>query len=194
MRTDGWKNSATANWTEARIAQLTDLWLAGVSCSKIALEMGGGISRNAVIGKVHRLKLPHRITKDAFKPGMVPKKTRGPDHKVRMTKPRRIALGQPLSLPKIKPAFEKPSGHAWKPLEGVEPVSLIDLEAGQCKWPVTEDSPFLFCGAASTHGRYCHHHHLWSVGQGTASEQAAIKSARSAASWENYVPSQREAA
>jgi len=47
-------------WTQERVEQLTNLWLEGLSASQIAVQMGGGISRNAVIGKVHRLKLSGR--------------------------------------------------------------------------------------------------------------------------------------
>ena len=47
-------------WTDERIELLRALWADGMSCSRIAGELGGGISRNAVIGKVHRLKLPAR--------------------------------------------------------------------------------------------------------------------------------------
>lgn len=39
-------------WTQERVEQLTTLWLEGLSASQIAAQMGG-VSRNAVIGKVH---------------------------------------------------------------------------------------------------------------------------------------------
>lgn len=48
------------NWTEKRIAQLAKLWKEGRTASEIAKEMGGGLTRNAVIGKAHRLKLERR--------------------------------------------------------------------------------------------------------------------------------------
>src|ERR1041385_458667 len=46
-------------WTDERVAQLTKLWADGLSASQIAAELGG-ITRNAVIGKVHRLGLSGR--------------------------------------------------------------------------------------------------------------------------------------
>ena len=49
--------SQTLRWTDERIEQLKTLWQQGHSASQIALMMGDGITRNAVIGKVHRLKL-----------------------------------------------------------------------------------------------------------------------------------------
>lgn len=187
----GRKNAATANWTDERVAKLTDLWKAGLSCSKIANELGGGATKNSVIGKVQRLKLPGRVTTDRY-PTRVPGK-RGADRKVRMTKRRRVALGQPADLPQIKVSQQKPQGEAWAPIQGVEPVSLLDLEAGQCKWPVGQDSPFMFCGAPATHHHYCEHHHAWSIGEGTPSERSAIKAAKQATSFERFVP-EREAA
>ena len=47
-------------WTEERVKKLTLLWKSGNSASKIALELGEGVSRNAVIGKIHRLGLSER--------------------------------------------------------------------------------------------------------------------------------------
>jgi hypothetical protein len=62
---------------------------------------------------------------------------------------------------------------------------LIDLRDGMCKWPVSENSPFLFCGAPSVDGKsYCQHHLNWSVGEGTNFERSAIKSARAATAQE----------
>ena len=47
------------NWTDERVEQLKKLWTEGLSASQIAAQLGG-VSRNAVIGKVHRLKLSGR--------------------------------------------------------------------------------------------------------------------------------------
>ena len=47
-------------WTEERVIKLTLLWKSGNSASKIAIELGEGVSRNAVIGKIHRLGLSER--------------------------------------------------------------------------------------------------------------------------------------
>ena len=44
-------------WTDERVALLKKLWMEGLSASQIAAELGEGVTRNAVIGKVHRLKL-----------------------------------------------------------------------------------------------------------------------------------------
>ena len=52
----------TAGWTEDRVGALKKLWLEGQSASQIAKQLGGGVTRNAVIGKVHRLGLSGRAT------------------------------------------------------------------------------------------------------------------------------------
>ena len=49
----------TVNWTDERVERLKKLWSEGLSASQIAAQLGG-VSRNAVIGKVHRLSLPGR--------------------------------------------------------------------------------------------------------------------------------------
>ena len=51
--------SIAPGWTDERVARLRELWAAGWSCSKIAADLGH-ITRNSVIGKVHRLKLGGR--------------------------------------------------------------------------------------------------------------------------------------
>ena len=53
------------SWTDERVERLSTLWLEGRSASQIASELGGGVSRNAVIGKVHRLGLSGRVVPPA---------------------------------------------------------------------------------------------------------------------------------
>jgi len=60
-------------WTEERVELLKKLWLEGLSASQIAAMLGEGVTRNAVIGKVHRLKLSGRA-----KPASTPQRARTP--------------------------------------------------------------------------------------------------------------------
>lgn len=60
-------------WTEDRVGALKKLWLEGQSASQIAKALGGGVTRNAVIGKVHRLGLsgraaPSQPARTTFRP------------------------------------------------------------------------------------------------------------------------------
>lgn len=109
-------------WSEARVEQLKELWQAGLSCSKIALAIGGGISRCAVIGKAARLDLAMR------KPGS--KGSAKP-------KPFRLNVGQP------KPPYIPP------PPPEAPPSLKLDMEhltRSTCRWPEGDTAPFLFCG------------------------------------------------
>ncbi|MDI6625357.1 MAG: GcrA family cell cycle regulator, partial [Brevundimonas sp.] len=58
----------TAGWTEDRVGALKKLWLEGQSASQIAKQLGGGVTRNAVIGKVHRLGLSNRAGSEGAAP------------------------------------------------------------------------------------------------------------------------------
>ena len=117
-------------WTEAQIADLKRLWTAGHSTSQIGTILG--VSKNAVIGKAHRLKLPSR-------PSPI-RRSSGP----RKAKP---ALFPPR-VPKIhrRPVF-KPA----RPRDG----------APACLWPFGDpgDADFHFCGGETVTGRpYCPDH------------------------------------
>src|SRR6202162_5387267 len=73
------------SWTDERVAVLTKLWAAGLSASQIAAELGG-ITRNAVIGKVHRLGLSG-LAKTPPSPAPRPRKPRAPGHMMRLSRP-----------------------------------------------------------------------------------------------------------
>jgi GcrA cell cycle regulator len=165
MSYTGKKNAATANWTDERTARLTELWTEGLSCSQIARELGGDITRNAVIGKVTRLNLPRR---------------RDPAHKAtRSTRARRPRVGactmsvavrlgnakkagvqsldEALSHIKARPI----PGAAWDALPDTTPISLLMLSDETCRWPIGDPllAGFGFCGCPVEAGRvYCPTH------------------------------------
>src|SRR5690606_22720736 len=64
--TDGWEH--LMGWTDERVELLKKLWLEGLSASQIAGILGEGVTRNAVIGKVHRLKLSGRAKPQSTAP------------------------------------------------------------------------------------------------------------------------------
>ena len=68
------------NWTEERVAELRRLWAQGLSASQIAKRLGTDITRNAVIGKAHRLGLAGRPSpiQGEIKPRRVPANYKGP--------------------------------------------------------------------------------------------------------------------
>lgn len=116
------------SWTDERVAVLTKLWGDGKTAAEIAKELGG-VTRNAVIGKAHRLKLSNRAS-----PIAAPKKPK-------------IAKAQNQNTP---PSSEKkpPRSVAPKPDEKVGGIALTDLKANQCRWPQGDpkNGEFGFCG------------------------------------------------
>lgn len=153
-------------WTDEKVAQLTELWnVTGLSAVEIAARLGL-VSRSAVLGKARRIGLAKRR-------GVTPRIPH-PDSLKPKRPPRAVPAGARQHRPKPEVPF-KPQGSAWEPVPGVVPLPLLDLKSGQCKWPVSQDAPFLFCAAPVEPGApYCPHHVLWSIGQGTMSERSAI--------------------
>lgn len=123
-------------WTDKRVSLLKKLWKKGLSASNIADELGEGATRNAIIGKAHRLGLSSRPT---------PAKDTAPAKK-----------------PKKAAAPKKPKA-APKPEVPVEPelITILNLTDRMCKWPLGHpgEDDFHFCGTKSVVGEpYCPHH------------------------------------
>ncbi|CAM5202885.1 GcrA cell cycle regulator [Bosea thiooxidans] len=154
-------------WTDERVELLKKLWSDGLSASQIAAELGN-VTRNAVIGKVHRLGLSGRA-KSAAQPAAprnaAPRKapTRSPSHP--MASPVAHATrGANALAPNFAPEAEVeaaplPSDDVVIPFS--ERVTIMDLREYMCRWPMGDPtSPdFRFCGARSQTGLpYCAHH------------------------------------
>jgi GcrA cell cycle regulator len=155
--------TSSVTWAdENRVAELVRLYEAGKSCAVIAAEMGGGITRNAVIGKVHRLKLEKRGgSKGVFRGNGKPRAARAP---------RKRTAKFMLYAPTIKPL---PFICAEVPEVAPLHLSFADLGAGDCRWPFGTSTPYTFCGHPKIVRCYCAAHHLLSIGNGTASERRA---------------------
>lgn len=123
-------------WTDERVEQLKQLWGEGLSASQIAGAMGG-VTRNAVIGKVHRLGLAGRATPAAPQPkAVVQPEAADPD--TRMVS---------ISLDSLSLSDDRPT------------VSTIGNN--QCKWPIGDPASdeFHFCGQSASAGKpYCAYH------------------------------------
>lgn len=154
-------SDAAIGWTDDRVELLTKLWGEGLSASQIASALGGGVTRNAVIGKVHRLGLSGRA-----KPGAAAT--------VRPAKPR-AATPVPAPLdggrtpPRDPETLMRPTAvldSRWGNGEAVEipesqRVSIMELRDSTCRWPLGDPSKpdFAFCGGRSVAGLpYCSHH------------------------------------
>jgi GcrA cell cycle regulator len=144
------------NWTDERVEILKKLWSEGFSASQIAAELGG-ITRNAVIGKVHRLGLSGRAKPAA--PAGRPRKPRGQSQMLRVSRPStrgNTALAQALEF-ESEPDLE--------PLDNVIPLgqrrTLLELNEETCRWPIGDpgNPDFFFCGGQSVTGLpYCSYH------------------------------------
>ena len=133
-------------WTDERVELLKKLWLEGLSASQIAKQLGG-VTRNAVIGKVHRLGLSGRATPS--QPSRPTFKTPRPPRPISHTTPRRLEP-RPQPLPAPVYFVEEPGS-----------ATVLTLGAHMCKWPIGDPSSndFTFCGRrASEEGPYCIDH------------------------------------
>jgi GcrA cell cycle regulator len=147
-------------WTEDRVEVLKKLWAEGHSASQIAKELGG-VTRNAVIGKVHRLGLSGRATpsRPVKRPPRLarPKPRIQPDGSVITPKPQRV-----VTEPDLKPNEKVAMLAALppQPLADGEAATILTLRDSMCKWPIGDpaDPKFAFCGRKSTCGPYCAEH------------------------------------
>ena len=146
----------TAGWTEDRVGALKKLWLEGQSASQIAKQLGGGVTRNAVIGKVHRLGLSGRATPSqpartatTFRPART--RTTPP---AQPSAPRRIEAVQP------RPTAPVPPTPLPVVVEQPGTATVLTLGAHMCKWPIGDPSSreFSFCGRRASEGVYCGEH------------------------------------
>jgi GcrA cell cycle regulator len=132
------------NWTDERVATLRKLWAEGLSASQIAKQLGG-VTRNAVIGKVHRLGLAGRAAK----------------RPVRQARPRVIGPTAPRLRPAMTtPAVVMPQLEPVR-LEDGNTASVLTLNESMCKFPIGDptEANFAFCGRASWGGHpYCQDH------------------------------------
>jgi GcrA cell cycle regulator len=161
------------NWTDERVELLRKLWADGLSASQIAAQMGG-VSRNAVIGKVHRLKLSGRGKQTSSQPRVKKSTASGGGTRV-SSAPRQSSSGPRVSshthsigATALKADYEVRAVSATvlefvPALVAPEPkrIKLVELSERTCKWPIGDPlaQDFAFCGHESgDSGPYCQFH------------------------------------
>ncbi len=163
-------------WTEERVELLKKLWMEGLSASQIAAVLGDGVTRNAVIGKVHRLKLSGRAKPASSAPRVrsapLPARRPGLSSSGRSSmgsmRPRTMGAA-PMSMGatalKISEEFEVEAFQLPQVQELEIPVeerlTLLQLNEHTCKWPIGDPltPDFYFCGREHDEGRpYCEFH------------------------------------
>jgi GcrA cell cycle regulator len=145
------------SWTDERVEALKKLWTEGHSASQIAAELGG-VTRNAVIGKVHRLGLAGRAKSPASTPPR-PRKPRAASQMVRI--PRPAVRGNTA----LAHAYELEGDPEPELIDNVIPLgqrrSLLQLTEETCRWPIGDPGTpdFFFCGGPRiTSLPYCAYH------------------------------------
>ncbi len=149
------------NWTDERVELLKKLWSDGLSASQIAAELGG-VTRNAVIGKVHRLGLSGRAK--ALAPSAPrPRKPRPAVNGGAHVRP--MVHGNTALAPVIRPVIEPEPEEIPDPVANVIPMAdrctILDLTEFTCRWPVGEPgkADFFYCGSRTKTGLpYCAYH------------------------------------
>lgn len=156
------------NWTDERVEKLKKLWADGLSASQIAAQLGG-VSRNAVIGKVHRLSLPGRAKSGGASSAARTKRAtsapRAPNYASRVgtrTVARSAgatALKEDLSVEAYQEIHTRPAENVVVPIS--RRLALTELTERTCKWPIGDplQEEFHFCGNDSGDATpYCTYH------------------------------------
>ena len=141
-------------WTEDRVETLKKLWLEGQSASQIAKHLTG-VTRNAVIGKVHRLGLSGRATPS--QPARTTFKAPRPARPVTTAPPVVRRPMEPVQAVVVAPAPRPVT--PFVELAGT--ATVLTLGRHMCKWPIGDPSSdeFTFCGRrAGDEGPYCVEH------------------------------------
>jgi GcrA cell cycle regulator len=140
-------------WTDERVELLKKLWADGLSASQIAAELGG-ITRNAVIGKVHRLGLSGRA-KSPSSAAPRPRKARSSGHMMRVPRGSirgNTALAYDYDVEPEPELIEIPVEQR---------KTLLQLTEKTCRWPVGDpgSTDFFFCGGERANELpYCAYH------------------------------------
>ena len=130
-------------WTDERVETLRKLWTDGLSASQIAQHFDG-VSRNAIIGKLHRLGGPSR------------------PQPVVQARPTRKPAAEPTTAAPVEPPVEE-AVFETLPASAEERglATTTTLQAYMCKWPIGDpaQTDFTFCGRTADGGRpYCSKH------------------------------------
>jgi GcrA cell cycle regulator len=148
-------------WNDERVEQLKKLWAEGLSASQIAGRLGG-VTRNAVIGKVHRLGLSGRATTSRMKSHRPRPRAAAAAAAKRMAKNRFATIGNPA----VRGLFQAEHEPYVSPVEELE-IPLAERKTIQtltechCRWPIGDPQlpDFHFCGKSKVAGLpYCEFH------------------------------------
>ncbi len=172
-----------AGWSDERVELLKKLWMEGLSASQIAGQLGDGVTRNAVIGKVHRLKLSARAKPQSSaprprpaqrppvrRPGMGMSGGSGsggglggarPAMRQSMARPQTIGATALAASPEAEVELQTAPDLQELYIPEDKRLSLLELNEHTCKWPIGDPlgKDFYFCGGHAREGApYCEFH------------------------------------
>lgn len=160
-------NEATMSWTDERVEQLRQHWIEGKSASQIAILLGHGLTRNAIIGKVHRLGLVGRAkpSSSAASRPRTPSSKQG-IHRITTSRttasvaPRVVRGATALAIAPRTEIEPEPEACESVVLPMSLRVTIVELKEAMCRWPLGDPtSPdFRYCGSPVASGPYCAHH------------------------------------
>jgi GcrA cell cycle regulator len=170
-----------AGWTDERVETLKKLWMEGLSASQIAGELGEGVTRNAVIGKVHRLKLsarakptntaprarpaarpaPRRVASPSASPAGMSSAASRPRPAMQASRPQTIGATALAHSAEMEQELYVAPAAAELFIPEDKRLNLLQLTEATCKWPIGDPltKDFYFCGQHSLEsGPYCDFH------------------------------------
>jgi len=143
------------SWTDERVTMLRDLWAKGLSASQIAVQLGG-VTRNAVIGKAHRLGLESRPSPIRGNGTGSRRRNRAIDRALEAKALRGTMADEEIGGEKVVPA-----GGSRVDETPIPPLARRAGEVSECLWPIGDpgDEDFGFCQSETVPGRpYCAEH------------------------------------
>jgi GcrA cell cycle regulator len=151
------------SWTDERVELLKKLWNDGLSASQIAGELGG-VTRNAVIGKVHRLGLSGRAKAPSVSAPRVRKAAPRQQTTMRTVSMSSMSRGNTALAHQSQPVVQyhvetRPMEEVVVPMS--RRVQIMELKEAMCKWPIGDPTQqdFVYCGADCNFGTpYCTYH------------------------------------
>lgn len=163
--------SDNSGWTAERVEILKKLWADGLSANQVADELGG-VTRNGVLGKIHRLGLPERTKAPSNGPPRDSKKLPRQRHALPAAPtPPAERLARSPATPQRTFRQEESVAVAETAVVAIpfddmvvpmgELCTMLELQQYSCRWPIGESgkNDFRYCGARSGHGvPYCAYH------------------------------------
>jgi GcrA cell cycle regulator len=148
------RSNLSFGWTDEAVDTLKRLWEKGLSAGQIAINMGNGLTRNAILGKVHRLELGKRSHGGTATKAIKTKATNGREK----AKPVKLAKPMPTPAPPPVRSFEV-EDHVDL-VDVTHLIGILDLKPNSCRW--VEGDPrgvHGYCGRPKTAvSSYCPEH------------------------------------